>query len=129
MAAGVRNHSTRVYLYPSDCHTAILYRHLLSVQAVGYRCGCMRTCTLAGLQKQHRGFRIQLNMFSNLPGHPTHKLGQGLSRFKCNFVGSPEITLRHRGKLSESRCDFISIALMVSCQVKETQGKCGNMGI
>lgn len=26
-------------------------------------------------------------------GHPTHKLGQGLSGFRCTFLGSPEIRL------------------------------------
>lgn len=34
MTVGFRNHSARVYLYPTDCHTAVLCDHSLSVQAV-----------------------------------------------------------------------------------------------
>lgn len=94
MAVGVRNHSTRVYLCPTDCHTAVLCSPSRSVQAVGHGCLCLRKCTLAGLQKQHRGFRIHPNMFFNLlrPSTSTNwvKVSPGSGAI---FLGSPEITL------------------------------------
>jgi len=93
MAVGVRNHSARVYLYPVDCHIAVLCNRLLSVQASWY--------IWSKSEKMHIGRAPKATQrVQNTPppptcsptGHPTHKLGQGLSWFKCNFLGSSEIT-------------------------------------
>lgn len=87
MAVGVRNHSARVYLCPTDRHTAVLCSRSLSVKAVGYGCRYLRKCTLAGLQKQHRGFRIHPNMLSNLPMPSNSQTGSRFILVQVQFAG------------------------------------------
>ena len=95
MAVGVRNHSARLYLYPTDCRAAVLCSPLAkAVEAV--------EVWMSVSEKMHTGRTPKATQrVQNSPQHalqpprgrPTRKLGQGLSRFRCNLPGSPEITL------------------------------------
>lgn len=93
MAVGVRNHSAPVYLYPTDFHTAVLCSHSLSVQAVGYRVYVWENAHWQGSKSNTEGSEFTPTCSPTSWGHPTHKLGQGLSWFRCSFLGSPVITL------------------------------------
>lgn len=93
MAVGVRNPSARVYLHPNDYHNSVLCSQSQSVQAVEYGCLSLRKCMLAKLQKQQRVQNLPQHGLQSPEATQLYKLGQGLSWFRCNFLGSPEITL------------------------------------
>lgn len=126
----MRNHSARVYLYPTVGLPALLYDPAAErSKHRSYGRGCLRKCALAGLQKQHGGFTIHPEMFSSLLRQSrSRKLGQGLSRFRCNFLGSEEISQRdvtetQRKPFRVQVCDFTSVAVTAPCQVKEAYKK------
>ena len=90
MAVGVRNHSPRVYLYP----------HCSFMQAAA-KCSGSRLWRSTS-EKMHAGgapkatqrvHNSTLHVLQTPEAIQLKKLGQGLSRFKCNSAGSPEITL------------------------------------